>query len=90
MRHLNIFFRVIFSLSFCPVVQAAQEAELTEQQHIKADTIGGIIRCPVCQGMPIADSPATMAVEMMQVVREKVVAGNSEKEILLSTLRIIS
>ncbi len=55
---------------------------LSPEQKLQAESIGAILRCPVCQGMPIADSPATMAVEMMDLVHEKVAAGQSEEEII--------
>ncbi len=46
-----------------------------------AFNIGKQLRCPVCQGMPIAESPATMAQDMMRLVREKLAAGQSPEEI---------
>lgn len=43
--------------------------------------VGAKLRCPVCQGLSIADSPATMAVQMKQQVRELLAAGYSERQI---------
>ena len=43
--------------------------------------IGKEIRCPVCQGMPIADSPADMAQSMMKRVRTLHAEGKSKEEI---------
>ena len=48
----------------------------------RVESIGQGIRCPVCQGESIADSPSTTAREMMDVVREQVAAGRSDQEIL--------
>lgn len=48
----------------------------------RAIRIGKKIRCAVCQGMSAADSPAEMAHAMMARVRELVVAGVGEEEIL--------
>lgn len=42
--------------------------------------LGGQIRCPVCQGVPIADSPSQMATDMMQILREEVASGATRQE----------
>lgn len=39
------------------------------------------LRCPVCQGLSINDSPAELAVEMKGVVREQLAAGKSPEEV---------
>jgi cytochrome c-type biogenesis protein CcmH len=44
--------------------------------------LGSSIRCPVCQGESIADSPAAMARDMMTLVEERVAAGASDAEII--------
>lgn len=44
--------------------------------------LGSQIKCPVCQGEAIADSPSETAEAMMQVVEEKVAAGESDQQIL--------
>ena len=44
--------------------------------------VGLLLRCPVCQGMPIAESPAEMAQAMMTRIRELHKEGKSEEEIL--------
>lgn len=48
----------------------------------RAQTLGRTLRCPVCQGMPIAESPATMAIDMMQQVRKMLAAGQSDAAIV--------
>jgi cytochrome c-type biogenesis protein CcmH len=40
------------------------------------------LRCPVCQGLSIADSPAAMAQNMKQQVRELLSRGYTEEQIL--------
>lgn len=47
----------------------------------QAFAIGRELRCPVCQGMPIAESPSTMAQDMMKRVRDMLVAGKNEEQI---------
>ncbi len=44
--------------------------------------VAGLVRCPVCQGMSVADSPSEMAVNMKEQVRELLARGYTEKQIL--------
>jgi cytochrome c-type biogenesis protein CcmH len=44
--------------------------------------VAALLRCPVCQGMSIADSPSEMAINMKAQVRELLSRGYSEKQIL--------
>ncbi|MDQ6909282.1 MAG: cytochrome c-type biogenesis protein CcmH, partial [Actinomycetota bacterium] len=39
------------------------------------------LRCPVCQGLSIADSPAELAVEMRSVVAARLAAGASDADV---------
>jgi cytochrome c-type biogenesis protein CcmH len=53
---------------------AALEAEA---KHIAA-----VLRCPVCQGLSVGDSPSAMATNMRQQIRELVAVGFDEDQIL--------
>jgi len=53
-----------------------------EQLFRETNRIGGLLRCPVCQGMAIADSPSEMAVNMKGQVRELLARGYTEEQIL--------
>ncbi len=44
--------------------------------------MAGLLRCPVCQGLSVADSPAPTAVNMRHQVRDLLAAGYVEKQIL--------
>ncbi len=55
---------------------------LVEMADSEAMRIGQKLRCPVCQGMPIAESPSEMAQDMMSRIREKLDAGESEQDIV--------
>lgn len=44
--------------------------------------VAALVRCPVCQGMSVADSPAEMAVNMKGQVRELLARGYTEEQIL--------
>ncbi len=51
-------------------------------QADRVESIGGQIKCPVCQGESIGDSPADMARDMMNLVEDRVAAGFSDDEII--------
>jgi cytochrome c-type biogenesis protein CcmH len=44
--------------------------------------VAALLRCPVCQGLSVADSPATMAQRMKDEVREMLAAGYDQEQIL--------
>jgi cytochrome c-type biogenesis protein CcmH len=48
----------------------------------RTEEVAALLRCPVCQGLSIADSPATMATKMKARVRELLAAGYDEEQIL--------
>lgn len=56
-----------------PLPDAAQEA--------RAQALFDDIRCVVCQHEAIADSPAVIAADMRQLVREQVAAGRTDAQI---------
>ncbi len=45
-------------------------------------SLGAAIKCPVCQGEAIIDSPSPTAKAMLEVVEEKVAAGESDQQIV--------
>ncbi|HKG92617.1 MAG TPA: cytochrome c-type biogenesis protein [Gemmatimonadaceae bacterium] len=57
---------------------AARDAATVDAQ---AREIAGQLRCPVCQGESIKDSPSPLAQEMRQVVREQLAAGRTPDEV---------
>jgi len=52
----------------------------TPQNRVQA--LGSRIKCPVCQGEAIADSPSETAAAMMEVVAEQVEQGQTDDQIL--------
>jgi cytochrome c-type biogenesis protein CcmH len=61
-----------------PKGQPVTGALLDEQ----ANQTAGLLRCPVCQGMSIADSPSEMAVNMKHQVRDLIARGYTQEQIL--------
>lgn len=55
----------------------AAEADLEERTSAVASTL----RCPVCQGESIQDSPSQLAQDMRALVREQLRAGRTPEEI---------
>ncbi len=54
--------------------------EDSEQDRVRA--LGTRIKCPVCQGESIAESPSETATAMMDIVGERVAAGQSDDQII--------
>ena len=48
----------------------------------RTNEVGSLLRCPVCQGMAISDSPSEMAVNMKGQVKELLARGYTEEQIL--------
>jgi cytochrome c-type biogenesis protein CcmH len=48
----------------------------------RVEEIGTRIKCPVCQGESIANSPSQMAEDMMDLVSDRVAAGVSDQQII--------
>ena len=57
-----------------PLTGAALDARTKE--------VAGLLRCPVCQGLSVADSPATMASNMEAEVKALLAAGYADDQVL--------
>jgi cytochrome c-type biogenesis protein CcmH len=53
-----------------------------QQLVLRTHEVSALLRCPVCQGMAVADSPAEMAVNMKAQVHELLGRGYTEEQIL--------
>ena len=54
---------------------------LSPAQEVQAQAIGRTIRCPVCQGLPITESPSDLSQQMLRELRAQVRAGQSADQI---------
>ncbi len=53
-----------------------------ESPDDRVERIGAAIKCPVCQGESIANSPSSMATDMMDLVAARVDEGRTDDEII--------
>ena len=65
--------------SYAP--QQAGSALLDPPREARVQALGKQLRCPMCQGLSIADSGSSAARAQMDKVRELVAAGRSDREI---------
>lgn len=65
--------------AFAP--QQAGSSPLEPALEARVQKLGKELRCPTCQGLSIADSPASMARAQLDKVREMVSAGKTDEEI---------
>lgn len=48
----------------------------------RVHTVASQLKCPICQGESVADSPAPLAQQMRGVIRQQLQAGKSEQEVI--------
>jgi cytochrome c-type biogenesis protein CcmH len=72
---------VLISGSMVPV--AAQTATKPDSAalEVRVREVASELRCPVCQGLSIQDSPSELAQSMRAVVREQLAAGKTPEEV---------
>jgi len=77
-------------LAFCLVLLASpawavsSPAELLPDaaQERRAEAIGDQLRCLVCQNQSVEDSDADLARDLRRIVRQRVVAGDSDQQVM--------
>jgi cytochrome c-type biogenesis protein CcmH len=76
-----IFLLLVTALGLPP--GAPEGAPLSGQAlEQRTHEVASLLRCPVCQGMSVADSPSTVALDMKQHVHELLARGYTEEQIL--------
>lgn len=55
---------------------------LAPELEVRVQALGKQLRCAVCQGVSIADSPASMARAQLDTVRELVAEGKTDQEVI--------
>jgi cytochrome c-type biogenesis protein CcmH len=79
---------VASALAICATGGRAQDAPRTAAQEAadaeleaRTTAIASTLRCPVCQGESVQDSPADLARDMRALVREQLRAGKTPEEV---------
>ncbi len=74
-----ILFVALASVVLSVILAAASSGDRNLDDRARA--IEAQLRCPTCQGLSIADSPATSAAQMRALVREELAARASDEEV---------
>jgi len=72
--------KLFLSLLFFLPLLAFSEAP--KNIHEQAREIADLLRCPVCRGVPIAESPSDLAKDMMGMIYQQLEEGKTKDEIL--------
>jgi cytochrome c-type biogenesis protein CcmH len=80
--------RRLWSLA-CFVAVAGAAAPFRQQQQAQADSlleartseVASQLRCPVCQGLSIQESPSDLSQQMRAIVRDQLRAGKTPEEV---------
>jgi cytochrome c-type biogenesis protein CcmH len=66
-----------------PIAVAPANPVTAADSMLEAQTnsVAATLRCPVCQGESIQDSPSTLAQQMKSVVRERLRSGESPEQV---------
>lgn len=60
---------------------AAIRASQDPAVEARASALASELRCPVCQGLSIQDSPSPLAVQMKDLIRVQVAEGRTDEEV---------
>lgn len=82
MRRALVFLAVLLPLLAHAQTVTRDGVTLTEAQENRAEAIGDQLRCLVCQNESIEASGATLAKQLRVIIRQQVVAGESNQDII--------
>ncbi|HZO19895.1 MAG TPA: cytochrome c-type biogenesis protein [Gemmatimonadaceae bacterium] len=71
----------VLALAVTPFASAAQSTPSDTVLEARVRAVASELRCPVCQGESIQDSPSALAQEMRTIVREQLAAGKSPDDV---------
>jgi cytochrome c-type biogenesis protein CcmH len=79
--------KLLFVLALLPMLALAQTVTrdgitLTQAQETRAENIGDQLRCLVCQNESIEGSSAPLAKQLRVIIRQHVIAGDSDQNIV--------
>ncbi|MEM6490322.1 MAG: cytochrome c-type biogenesis protein [Pseudomonadota bacterium] len=80
-RALAVALVVAFAAGPAAALTAAEQLDDPVLEE-RAREIGKLLRCPVCQNESIDESRATVAQDLRRVVRERLLAGDEDAEVI--------
>lgn len=79
---MRLLARLTCLLACAVILLAMASATSADPLDDEARRIARQLQCPVCESVSVADSPADLAVQMRALIRKKLEAGESERQIL--------
>ncbi|GHB04565.1 cytochrome c-type biogenesis protein CcmH [Algimonas arctica] len=73
---------LIFAATLSSPSLGQSQIEYPDAIEIRARDVGRQLRCVVCQNQSIEESDAALAADMRRLVRDRLLAGNSEDDII--------
>lgn len=73
---------LMLSLMLASPVFAQSQNDYSYEVETQARDVGRKLRCVVCQNQSIEESDAPLAADMRKMVRERLVAGDSEADVI--------
>ena len=64
-----------------PAATATTAAPYDSALEARTREVASVLRCPVCQGLSIQDSPSELSLQMKDVVRQQLKEGKSPEEV---------
>jgi cytochrome c-type biogenesis protein CcmH len=79
----GIMLTVLVLLLIAPAAQAIAPSEMLRDPALegRARDLGKELRCPKCQNQSLDDSEAGIAVDLRRIVRERLVAGDTDRQV---------
>lgn len=73
--------KALAALALFVFLGAQQPAPRDSMLEARTSAVAAQLRCPVCQGLSIQDSPSDLAQSMKSVVRDQLAAGKTPDEV---------
>jgi cytochrome c-type biogenesis protein CcmH len=88
MRHRTVLAACLALLTVC-TASASSQGRANDTTRVTTDTaleartsaVASQLRCPVCQGLSVQDSPSDLAQSMRAVVRDQLAQGRTPEEV---------
>ncbi|GAC1382236.1 MAG: hypothetical protein NVSMB33_09440 [Ktedonobacteraceae bacterium] len=84
MKQKRPIFIVLAIVAFVAAIWAYVFLQTPAQQTLdqRVHNVASQLKCPICQGESVADSPSQLAQQMRGVIRQQLQAGKSEQEVI--------